>query len=563
MKILKLFSVLVVMTGAAGILSSQQTIDNSLAKSVIPWRVDTKFSGTCKFGEMMTRSDLTVGESVYTCGPTNNWVQSGGGGNGTGGVYCNATGAATNTLVCNGSPVPTSYVAGMNVSLKVDGSNTGAATLSISGLGTKNILTAGVVLPPGALVVGTGTGNTYSLSYDGTQFNIVSVGATGATGTAGTTGPNGAAGATGPTGAVAALAAWSTACNPSSDSASAVSCYVPPGTPQLIKFRAALAGTINGVSNTKILFIGDSTTWGSKSLAVAGIPPNGSYPYRSIAALNAIQFGGTSSAVTQGLITPPTNGTTDTRWAPGTWAIPGSGLGFGGNSGYKNVDATALVITPGSLANTYTVYVAAAGGVGTGGFTVQATGGSLTTVLTAAIAADGYTAVTVSALAASTSNTVTITPTSAANWSVDVYAILPSLSTQKSVFISNAGIPSTTSGNWATNTYSVASGSPAAIKFDAPNLCIISLGINDAGAAVAPATLSATDLIPSSSSVSAEVSYIPVIQALAVANNIPYLSMWGRFGGTFQSSIMADTVHPNDLGYVDWSRWFVKILKEF
>jgi hypothetical protein len=197
MKILKLFSVLVVMTGAAGILSSQQTIDNSLAKSVIPWRVDTKFSGTCKFGEMMTRSDLTVGESVYTCGPTNNWVQSGGGGNGTGGVYCNATGAATNTLVCNGSPVPTSYVAGMNVSLKVDGSNTGAATLSISGLGTKNILTAGVVLPPGALVVGTGTGNTYSLSYDGTQFNIVSVGATGATGTAGTTGPNGAAGSLG------------------------------------------------------------------------------------------------------------------------------------------------------------------------------------------------------------------------------------------------------------------------------------------------------------------------------------------------------------------------------
>jgi lysophospholipase L1-like esterase len=376
------------------------------------------------------------------------------------------------------------------------------------------------------------------------------------------------------------VAAWSTACNPSSASASAASCYVPPGTPQLIKFRTALAGTINGVSNTKILFIGDSTTWGSKSLAVAGIPPNGSYPYRSIAALNAIQFGGTSSAVTQGLITPPTNGTTDTRWAPGTWAIPGSGLGFGGNSGYKNVDATALVITPGSLANTYTVYVAAAGGVGTGGFTVQATGGSLTTVLTAAIAADGYTAVTVSALAASTSNTVTITPTSAANWSVDVYAILPSLSTQKSVFISNAGIPSTTSGNWATNTYSVASGSPAAIKFDAPNLCIISLGINDAGASVAPATLSAnlqiiitaclvsgdvilTDLIPSSSSVSAEVSYIPVIQALAAANNIPYLSMWGRFGGTFQSSIMADTVHPNDLGYVDWSRWFVKILKEF
>lgn len=109
-----------------------------------------------------------------------------GGGSSTVNVYCNATGGASNTLVCSPTPALTSYSAGIVVGLKVDANNTGATTLNISGLGAKNVYSAGAPLSSGALTVGTGTGNVFNLTYDGTQFNIVSVGPTGPAGVNGT-----------------------------------------------------------------------------------------------------------------------------------------------------------------------------------------------------------------------------------------------------------------------------------------------------------------------------------------------------------------------------------------
>ncbi len=104
---------------------------------------------------------------------------------GSGGTYCNATGGATNTYICTGSPSPSSYTSGMVVSLRVDAGNTAAATLNISNLGAKNIYQGGSALASGTLAAGSGAGNLYTVSYDGTQFNLGS-GVTGATGPAAT-----------------------------------------------------------------------------------------------------------------------------------------------------------------------------------------------------------------------------------------------------------------------------------------------------------------------------------------------------------------------------------------
>jgi hypothetical protein len=104
---------------------------------------------------------------------------NGGGGSGSGSgstTYCNGT-LTANAIACTTSPVTASYVTGMLVSLQVSAGNTGATTINL-GPGVKNILLNGSALASGALA----TGNTYLLSYDGTQFNL-QPGAGGALGT--------------------------------------------------------------------------------------------------------------------------------------------------------------------------------------------------------------------------------------------------------------------------------------------------------------------------------------------------------------------------------------------
>ena len=83
-------------------------------------------------------------------------------------TYCQAAG--TNTITCAGIPVPGSYTAGMEVTILIAVTNTGATTVNINSLGAKAVQSAGSALSGGELVAG----NLYNLFYDGTQFNLAS-----------------------------------------------------------------------------------------------------------------------------------------------------------------------------------------------------------------------------------------------------------------------------------------------------------------------------------------------------------------------------------------------------
>ncbi|TAI64099.1 hypothetical protein CWO89_20750 [Bradyrhizobium sp. Leo170] len=39
------------------------------------------------------------------------------------------------------------------------------------------------------------------------------------------------------------------------------------------------------------------------------------------------------------------------------------------------------------------------------------------------------------------------------------------------------------------------------------------------------------------------------MKSLAYAANVPFIDIWGLFGGTWNSSAMNDPLHPNQTGY--------------
>jgi hypothetical protein len=90
-----------------------------------------------------------------------------GGGAAAGSVYC--AGSGINTITCAGAPAPASYTAGLTVSLHAGGTNTGAMTLNIAGIGAANILLNGAPVGAGQVVLG----YSYSLYYDGSEFNFI------------------------------------------------------------------------------------------------------------------------------------------------------------------------------------------------------------------------------------------------------------------------------------------------------------------------------------------------------------------------------------------------------
>jgi Chaperone of endosialidase len=102
--------------------------------------------------------------------------------------------------------IPSSYTAGLTVVMKVANANTGASTLNVNSLGTKNILTPS----GGALSSGTLAANAIVMVvYDGTQFILVG----GSTSTTGTSIANGTSNVTiaSSNGAITAATAGTTA----------------------------------------------------------------------------------------------------------------------------------------------------------------------------------------------------------------------------------------------------------------------------------------------------------------------------------------------------------------
>jgi hypothetical protein len=86
-------------------------------------------------------------------------------------TFWGGTSAGTaNAQTVSLTPAPGAYVAGMHVVFKAGNTNTGAATLNVNSLGTKNIFVAAAALTGGEIV----SGNLVELVYDGTQFQLIS-----------------------------------------------------------------------------------------------------------------------------------------------------------------------------------------------------------------------------------------------------------------------------------------------------------------------------------------------------------------------------------------------------
>ena len=83
--------------------------------------------------------------------------------------YATDTGSANAYAVAPSPPV-TAYATGQIVSLKPVNANTGASTLNVSSLGTKNIKLPDGTNPPANALVTTGS---YALMYDGTSFVLL------------------------------------------------------------------------------------------------------------------------------------------------------------------------------------------------------------------------------------------------------------------------------------------------------------------------------------------------------------------------------------------------------
>lgn len=330
----------------------------------------------------------------------------------------------------------------------------------------------------------------------------------------------------------------------------------------LRKWQRAKARVRTSTADAKVLCVGDSTTAGIGVVDGTTQGVTGAYPAQLAALLSA---SGLSAA--RGLGIPAPAGLSDARWTLGTGWSPQTSLAWAGTADYAFSGGTfgnLVYADAGVLADRFDVYYLTGGGLGN--ITVTATGGSGTVQSTNA--ASGMGKVTVSAASAATTNTVTITPSAA----VHIFAVEPWLSTAKRVRVGNAGVGSATATAWASDGVDPVWNSQSCIKAYAPDLTIISLGLNDAGSNDSAATylghvaplitaaqvsgdvLLLPPMPPASSMGGTYVSLIADYTAGLRGLGLPVVDLAGRWvsGDAVQTlGLYWDARHPNAVGYSD------------
>lgn len=341
----------------------------------------------------------------------------------------------------------------------------------------------------------------------------------------------------------------------------------------LTQWRLALSNVGTGVSDAKLLFVGDSTTAGTGSGNAS--EPLGSYPAKLVSSL----FTNVPCANGLGV---PSDGNPDNRWTLGTnWSLlsitPPHNIGFGGIAAYAGTASGGnLVFTPGTGASYDSFDIYYINNTASTRATVTGTGG--TPLVLSTVNATSIQKATVTCASAATSNALTVNAVTGATFLV--IGVEPFLSTTPRVRFANAGISGSTTSQW------VAAGSGSwngvfSIQAYNPDLTVISLGINDATALTTTATYIAniTSLInaaqfgggsvilmtwpPSSpaAQIAAFKGYYPALLALANNLNIPVIDIFARWNKTYQASFMSDIKHPNNLGYFDWANMIVPYLQ--
>jgi lysophospholipase L1-like esterase len=308
----------------------------------------------------------------------------------------------------------------------------------------------------------------------------------------------------------------------------------------------------------RVLCVGDSTTAGvysdSYTTATGSANQGGpnSYPAQLAKRLTAMGIPAEYS-----FCLPGHGGNDDSRWSLGTWGYAAYGAGMNAAITSATAGQTATV-TPTNVANTYIVYFF--GDSGTGVFTAQATGGVSVSINTVETTAGIYGSAVVTASATASTNTITFTNTSGTVFVVGVES--SDSANPNKVRIMGAGVGGSKATVWNNTS------GPGALNFIkgiAPDLTIISLGVNDGAVPDTTANvLAAVNSIAATAAASGDVllmSAVPHDSVTAVdgynaaykGTGKPYADLQARWGnkGPVMGLMTTDNTHPNALGYGD------------
>jgi len=322
-----------------------------------------------------------------------------------------------------------------------------------------------------------------------------------------------------------------------------------------------------GVSNMKVLCVGDSTT--------AGLPGDGTYTgrttsYPSILAANLVAKGATAKL--NSWFSEPTNtfnttnfGTYDSRWTIGAnWTLTSLGTNYVRQFTFNNATPANLTFTPAQSCDTYEVYYVSNPAYGT--VTIASTGASPSTINMAAAVAIRKATITVTA-----GQPLIITPP--ISTAVNVLGIIGYTAATKEVSVLNFGLGGARSAALSdrTQVYS----NSYLMDTIAPDLAIVMLGINDWLNSVSSSTYSANiqsiltqfaaiscdcvlmTPIPSAISnvaLATQQEFRTAVLTLAASNGVPVVDHFGQWLsyettqplGYYQAS---QTVHPSVSGY--------------
>ena len=343
----------------------------------------------------------------------------------------------------------------------------------------------------------------------------------------------------------------------------------------LRKWRAAKARVASGSGNARILFMGDSTTFGefSNSGADTGDLTNNSITARISDYLSAAGLPTSENSFAGMSISGyPNRAVNDGRVVvSGGWAASAGG-GVGG-SFMVCTSTGAITFTPRTNCDSFKIYYAT---LSTGGtFSYGVNGGSTTNQ--SEVGADGIGSVTITGNAG-LANVLNI------NWvsgSCYIAGIEAWNSTISQVILQNAGWGTSNAANWNNN--SAAYTSPQAIPSFSGDLSYLCLGINDWCLGVSQSSfitnmqalitkaLTTGDVIlvspaPSSTGSATLANQESLVQAmydLAASNNIPLIDNFARFQSYTVSNglgLMGQALHPNQLGYADLAQTIANAL---
>lgn len=349
---------------------------------------------------------------------------------------------------------------------------------------------------------------------------------------------------------------------------------VSPVYPSLLpRTRRAIARVRSGMGNGRFLCIGDSTVlgvWSAGGLTTGDMKPN-AWPTHLANLLNASGVNAHANsffACGSNTLGAPSNGTNDSRLVVGSsWTAFINQPTIGG-SYLRASDATnSLSFTPTQNCDTFNVFYPSQAGAGYGKFNVKINAAAAAVVDENAGASFGISVATkTGTLGANTCNITWDSVAPCYITGVEGYD-----SSKKWISVCNAG----RSGAKASDL--VTPGILLALPGIAPDLTIISVGINDWCNSVPVSTFSANlqtiittalavgDVLlvspfpsnPGGSGAplaSVQYQYVSALQALAVANSVPLVDVYGRFNAYSTANslnFMGDDLHPNQSGYAD------------